>query len=164
MVAGPLPTGLPLRRRVTLLVATLSAALPLAGCAALALPALGAAAVEAGAGSAVKSGTEYTSRGTAYRTFSVPFDKVHDAVLTTLQQLEVKITEEERDRDGSATLRGEAYGRRVVLGIEPVTPRMARLRLTVSKGFGKDRATASEIITQTERALERPPAATPRTR
>jgi Protein of unknown function (DUF3568) len=159
---APFSTGIARSRRVILLVAMLIAALPLGGCAVLALPALGSAV--GGAGSAVKAGTEFTKNGTAYRTFSTSFDTTHDALLTTLKQLGIKVTEEERYRDGSATIRAQAYGRKVVLGLEPVTPRMTRLRLTVSKGLGKDRATASEIITQAERALEPPTAASPRLR
>jgi hypothetical protein len=46
------------------------------GCTGLELPALGAAAISAGAGSAVKAGTEYTMTGTAYRTFSLSLENL----------------------------------------------------------------------------------------
>lgn len=145
---------------VWLLALVLAAALATSGCAALVLPVVGAAAVSAGAGGAVKAGTEYTMGGTAYRTFTVPVDQVHDVALVTLKRLGIKVHEEERHERGAATIRGRAYDRGVELTLEPVTPSMTQIQLAVRRGLGKDRATASEIIAQMERALEpAPPAA-----
>ena len=72
-------------RRVSFSALTLGVALALCGCAALALPAL-APLLGGGASGAVKAGTEYAKNGTVYRTFSLPFDQAHDAMLETLQR------------------------------------------------------------------------------
>jgi hypothetical protein len=140
-------------RRVSLSALTLGAALALCGCAALALPAL-APVLGGGASGAVKAGTEYTKNGTVYRTFSVPFDQARDGMLETFQRLDIKVIEEKRHDKGTTTIRAAAYDRRVTLDVEPVTPSMTRIRVMVGKGWGKDRATASEIVEQAERTVE----------
>jgi hypothetical protein len=124
------------------------------GCAALPLGALGAAAVSGGASSAMKAGTDMSFGGTVSRTFSAPLEEVHDAALATLQRLGIKTTEEERTEHGHAVVHGEAYGRTVSVAIEPITPVMTRVSLAVRSGLTRDRATAHEILVQTERALE----------
>jgi hypothetical protein len=140
-------------RRVSLSALTLGVALALCGCAALALPAL-APLLGGGASGAVKAGTEYSKNGTVYRTFSLPFDRTHDAMLETLQRLDIKVIEEKRHDKGTVTIRAAAYGRRVTLGVEPVTPTMTRVHVAVGKGLGKDRSTASEIVEQADRTVE----------
>src|SRR5215510_6812342 len=145
---------------MTLLALTVGAALALNGCAALALPML-APLLGAGTSGAVKAGAEYSQNGTVYRTFSAPFDQVRDGMVTTFERLDVKLIEEKRHDNGSVTIRGVAYDRRVTMVLEPVTPRMTRVRIAVNKGWGRDAATASEIVAQAEAIVE--PEATART-
>jgi hypothetical protein len=140
-------------RRATLSVLTFGTALGLCGCAALALPALGPL-LGGGASGAVKAGTEYTKNGAVYRTFSLPLDRAHEAMLDTLQRLDIKVLEEKRHDKGSMTIRAAAYSRRVALELEPVTPSMTRVKVVVGKGLRRDSATASEIVEQAERTVE----------
>ena len=143
-------------RRVSVLALTFSASLALGGCAALALPML-APLLGGGSSGLVKAGTEYAKNGTVYRTFSAPFDHVRLAMLDTFQRLDVKVLEEDRDWDtGILTIRGAAYDRKVTLALEPVTPGMTRVQVKVGKGWGRDQATASEIVTQAELSVEPP--------
>ena len=127
-------------------------AITASGC--VALPALGAAALSSGAGSAMKAGTDYTFGGSTARTFSASLQEVHDVTLGTLQRLGVKVTEEEKTSAGLAILRGEAIERTVSVTLEPVTPAMTRVTVGVRAGLGRDRTTATELLAQTERALE----------
>ena len=130
------------------------AAFAASGC--VALPAIGAAAASGGASSVVKAGTDYTLGGATARTFSAPLNEVHDVTLGTLQRLGVKVTEEEKTPDGVAVLRGEAIDRTVRVTLEPVTSAMTRVTVGVRAGMGRDRATAAELLVQTERAHESP--------
>ena len=137
-----------------LAIGLLALALGTSGC--VALPALGAAAASGGAGGVVKAGTDYTFGGAAVQTFSAPLNEVHDIALGTLQRLGVIVTEEEKTETGVAVLRGEALKRTVSVTLEPVTPAMTRVSVAVRSGLARDQATATELLTQTARALERP--------
>jgi len=125
------------------------------GCiAAAALPALGLSAMGDVAGAGAKAGIDYSIGRTAYRTFSAPLDDVRCAVLQTFSDLEIEITEDETSDDGNAQIVAEALKLKIRVQLEPVTPALTRLRMTVRRGwFGRDRATSTELIEQTARAL-----------
>ena len=135
------------------LVMLVGVTLGLSGCAAVALIPLGASALSGGT-AAVRAGTEHTKSGTVYRTFSLPVAQLREAVSETFARMELAIIEDELDGlDRRITAR--ARGRSLVLTLEPLTRTVTRARLTVSAGhFGKDRATASEIIVQLEHTVD----------
>ena len=137
------------------LAAVLALALMTSGCvAAAALPALGLSAMGDVTGAGAKASIDYTIGGTAYRTFSAPLDDVRCALLQTLSDLEIDIIEDETPDDGSAEIVAEALKRKIRVQLEPVTPALTRLKMTVRRGwFGRDRATSTELIEQTARAL-----------
>jgi hypothetical protein len=131
----------------------------LAGCTGLELPALGAAALSAGAGSAVKAGTEYTMTGTAYRTFSLPLEDLARHVRHTLERLELPVTSAAAHGPRLA-LTAEGIGRTVRLELVPISPALTRLKLSVKQGvIRNDRSTASELIAQIEREVGEAPVA-----
>lgn len=133
--------------RGLLLLAVLTGALP--GCAAVALPAVGAAVVASGAGTVVRVGTEYTLSGAAYRTFSQPLHVVRGATLQALDAADVEIAVNEPTEHGSRIV-ARVLDRTVDVRLESLAPSLTRLRLSVRHGLiRRDRATASEIITQT---------------
>jgi hypothetical protein len=141
-----------------------AAALALSGCAAVGLTggALTVAALQAGTGAALRAGTEYTLTGAAHRTFARPLDEVVAGVRTALQHMAMPV-----HRDGAADegweLAATAHERVIEVTLTPLTPATTALKLVVKRGvFGRDRATASEIIAQTERALGPTEAALPR--
>jgi len=139
------------RHLVALVLLAAVAALP--GCAALALPALGAAAVSAGAGSVVKASTEYTLTGVAYRTFSAGIDDVRAALLESFERLQLDVQKDEVSEHGRE-LEATADRRTIDVSLERITPALTRVRLAVKQPFfRRDRATASEIIAQTEHSL-----------
>lgn len=130
------------------------ALLGLGGCTAIALPALGAAAVTAGAGSLVRAGTEYTVTGTAHRTFSVPLDTLHQVTVTTAQRLGLEVAEDEASELGRVIVL-EGVERTFHVRLAAISAAMARVSVVVKQdAFRRDRATASEFLTQLERAVD----------
>jgi uncharacterized protein DUF3568 len=134
------------------LLALLLAAAALPGCAALALPAVGGAMLSAGA-DVVKAGTEYSSNGTAYRTFAAGLDDVRGAMLDTFHDLQIEVQEDAEIEHGGR-IKASTDRRRIEVRLEEITPVVTRVRLVVGQSFfRKDRSTASAIITLTEQAL-----------
>lgn len=134
-----------------------SLALALSGCAALGLTggSVVGSAVGAGTGAAMKAGTEYRLNGVAYRTFTAPLAEVHEAIRSTLAAMSVPLERDRLTDDGRWELRGRAANRKFQIRLEPLTSTLTSMRLAVKRGwFGHDQATASEIIAQTEHALD----------
>jgi hypothetical protein len=136
---------------ITMLLVVL--ALALSGCAAIPLS-LASGAFSGGAGAAVSAGTEYASGGVVYRTFTLPLDELRLALGDTLARMEIAVVRDEVVGD-ERRIEAHAHDRVIKLRLEPVSRTVTRLRLVVSENpFKKDRATASEIVTQTERTAE----------
>jgi hypothetical protein len=139
-----------------LVLALVAAALPLAGCAAIGLTgaAMGAGAFSAGAREAVQAGREYTRTGVVYRTFTVPLAELRTMVGDTLARMEIAVLQDELDEDGDRRILAQARDREIALELQPITRTVTRLKLVVAESFfRKDRATASEIVAQTERTV-----------
>jgi uncharacterized protein DUF3568 len=137
------------------LIVVLAASVALSGC--VALPVLAPAAASAG-GDLVKAGTVRTFGGATQRTFSVPLSVLYAATRQTLDQLGFA-PPEEKSVDERVTLYAYAIDRAVRIDLMPVTGEMTQMRVFVRKdNFGKDVATASELVTQTEQTLNPPPA------
>jgi len=144
------------RPRSRLVGALALAALAAASHGCVAIPAATAlgGAFSAGAGAAVSAGKEYARGGVVYRTFTMPLPALRDAVGDALARMEIATVRDEPDGDDRVLL-AAARDREVKLRLEPVTRTVTQLRLVVGKGtFGKDRATATEIVEQTERVVE----------
>jgi len=131
-------------------VATLVIALALSGC--VAAPMLAPAAFSAG-GDLVKAGTVRLG-GATFRTFSAPIAEVYQATRTTLDGLGFAKPEEEMDEE-RVILHVKAVDRSVRIDLQPIAGSMTQMRVFVRKStLGKDLATASELVAQTEQALE----------
>lgn len=106
-------------------------------------------------GNAVRAGTEYTMTGTAYRTFTLSPEDLAMVVRQTLERMELPSVEEQ-EGEGRLTVRAEGIERSVRLTLTPISPSLTRLGVSVKQGLvRRDKATASEIITQIEQALLR---------
>ncbi len=124
------------------------------GCAAIPLASVLGPAAASGAGSVAKVGTEYRSNGTVIRTIRSPLSDVRDSAIGALKEMQIDVTDIEETEKGGRIL-ARAAGRVVDVRLEPVTPVVTRLQLVVKKGvFGRDRATASEILAATEQKLD----------
>ena len=129
------------------------AGLAASGCTGIELGALGVAALSAGAGSVVKTGTEYTLTGIAYRTFSLPLEDVSAVLRSALARMEFRV-DEAAVVNGDLVIVAGGIDCAVHLRLTAITPAVTRLRVSVRKGLiSHDRATTSEIVTQLERSV-----------
>lgn len=149
---------MPLRHVATLAFAVFS----LGGCAALGITggAVAVAAVGAGAGEVLRAGTEYSVTGTAFRTFTASVETMREATRSTLSRMAFTFEREEEMSPGRRIV-ATGIGRTIEIELEPLSPAVTRVELMVKRSFfRRDRATASEIITQIELAIVAGPEAT----
>lgn len=120
----------------------------LSGCAAMGLTLFGV-----GAGVGTGTAVAYTLDGTAYRTVSAPLPKVETAALAALDRMGIKIESKEKTEQGRV-IAASGADRQIEVELEAVSPKTTRIRTVAKQGFFfKDRATATEIILQTEKIL-----------
>jgi hypothetical protein len=133
------------------------------GCAALPVAAVGGAALQAGGGALLKTGTEYTAGGTVRRTFTIPVEDVHAAVLEVFCRADLAVDTDETAKNGAHAMESDANHRTVRVRLLPLTPSLTSMELIVKRNFlASDKATASELVTQTEQALAERPGLAPR--
>jgi hypothetical protein len=132
---------------VSILGCLLAMTTALQGCvAAVAVPALGSAAASGGAGELVRAGASSIQGGTVSRTFDAPLPSVHDAVETTLARLDFPAPDEQVHQE-HMTLRTNAIERRVRVDLQPITPTLTQVSVTVEINFWqKDPATAATLV------------------
>jgi len=108
-----------------------------------------------GVGAGVTAGTSvaYTLDGIAYRTFTVPLPQVESATRTALDRMGIKVDSTAKTEQGKA-IKATSNDRAIEIELEMVSAKTTRLRTVAKQGiFFKDRATAGEIIFQTEKVL-----------
>ena len=108
-----------------------------------------------GVGAGVTAGTSvaYTLDGVAYRTFTVPLPQVKSATRTALDRMGIKVDSTANTDQGKA-MRATSNDRDIEIELEMVSSKTTRIRTVAKQGiFFKDRATAGEIIIQTEKVL-----------
>jgi hypothetical protein len=133
-------------RKLQILFLGLFFLLPLSGCAAVGMTLFGV-----GAGVATGTSVSYTLDGIAYRTFTAPISEVEGATRTALNRMGIKIQATSKTEQGKA-IKAITNDREIEL--EMVSAKTTRIRTVAKQGiFFKDRATATEIIVQTERVL-----------
>jgi hypothetical protein len=120
------------------------------GCAAVGLTLFGV-----GAGVSAGTAVSYTLDGVAYRTFTASLPKVEKATLTALNEMGIQVEGKEKAEDGRV-IKATGAERQIEVQLEPISANTTRIRTVVKQGvFFKDRATATEIILQTERILNK---------
>jgi hypothetical protein len=108
-----------------------------------------------GVGAGVTTGTavSYTMDGIAYRTFTAPLSQVERATLTALNDMGMEIERTEKTDEGKA-IKAKGADRQIEIELQAISSKTTRIRTVAKDGiFFKDRATATEIILQTERVL-----------
>jgi len=124
------------------------ASLALHGCAAIGLSLL-----SVGAGVTTGTSVAYTLDGIAYRTFTAPLPQVEKATRTALNNMGIKI-EATSPIDTGKAIKAICNDRDIEIELEMVSLKTTRIRTVAKQGiFFKDRATATEIIIQTEKVL-----------
>lgn len=128
--------------------AALFLSLFLSGCAAIGLALLGV-----GAGVATGTAVSYTLDGIAYRTFTAPLPQLLTATLTALDRMGILVKAKEKT-DGGESIKASGTDREIEVELEAISPKSTRMRTVAKQGiFFRDRATAIEIILQTENVL-----------
>ena len=136
------------RAKYLLGIGTIFAALLLNGCAGVGLTLFGV-----GAGVTAGTSVAYTLDGIAYRTFTAPLPRVESATRTALDRMGIKVEATAKIEQGKA-IKAVSNDRDIEIELEMVSPKTTRIRTVAKQGiFFKDRATATEIIIQTEKAL-----------
>ena len=121
--------------------------LALSGCALAGLT--GAAAVSGGA-----AGVNYSFTNIAYKTISYPVADVEAALNKALKKMDIKKMERTVE-EGKISLTVVTSNLDIYIDLEKVTPTVTSIEVNAKKGtFFKDKATATEIIVQTEQNLE----------
>ena len=108
-----------------------------------------------GVGAGVSTGTavSYTLDGIAYRTFTASLSQVERATLTALNDMGMEIEGAEKTSEGKA-IKAKGVDRQIEIELQAIGSNTTRIRTVAKEGvFFKDRATAAEIIMQTERVL-----------
>jgi hypothetical protein len=137
-----------LRQGTRALVLAVAAFLGTQGCAAA-----GLALVGSGAGAAGRAGTSYTLDSVAYHTFTASMDDTRRATLAALKRMDITVDKDEVTPEGRQ-LTAQTVDRAIEIELERITARTTRIRVVAKQGwFFRDRATAGEIIAQTERSL-----------
>jgi hypothetical protein len=133
------------------------------GCAAaIAIPAIGSGAASGGASALVQAGATAVEGGTAYRTFDASLPSVHEAVERTLVRLDFPAPDEEVHQE-HITLSADAIERHVRVDLQPITPTLTQVAVTVAINFWrKDPATAATLIDLVTKTLGPAPAASSR--
>ena len=122
--------------------------LTLSGCACMGLAAVPAAV----SGSA--AGVNYTSTNNAYKTISSPVADVEAALNKALKKMDIKETKRKAG-EGKVSVTVVTTNLDIYIDLEKVTPTVTSMEVNAKKGiFFKDKATAAEIIVQTEKNLE----------
>ena|SRR5437899_2324732 len=121
----------------------------LSGCAAAGLTLFGV-----GAGVSTGTAVSYTLDGTAYRTFTASMPKVETAALAALNRMGIVVKAKDSTEQGGKLIHASGADRDIEVELEVVSPNTTRIRTVAKQGtFFRDRATATEIILQTEKVL-----------
>lgn len=99
-------------------------------------------------------GVAYTVTNVAYKTFSYPMKKVEGAAHTALKKMEIKEVKREASDDENVRIVAATKNLSIYIDLEMITPATTKISVNAKRNTVlKDKATATEIIEQTERAL-----------
>ena len=146
-MTAPITAAAPFRRGALGLLLAL-AAISTQGCAAIGLAVIGS-----GVGVGAGAGTGHALDSIVYKTFTVPIDTVAKATVVTLERMDVELVDT-NPTDAGQTMKATAGDRKIEIELDRLTSKMTRMRVGAKKnGLIRDRATATEIILQTDRTL-----------
>jgi len=118
------------------------------GCAAI-----GLAVFAVAAGTAAGAGVSHTLDGIAYKSFTVTLEGLQTATLMTLKRMDIPVSQTQ-DTEAGRKILATAADRDVEIELDKLTSRTTRLRVVAKRNWLiRDRATATEIILQTDQTL-----------
>jgi hypothetical protein len=98
-------------------------------------------------------GVSYTLSNVAYRSFSSPLDRVHDATIAALKKMGIMIDDDTSSESG-VTITAETRELNIIINLEKITSKTTQVKVDARKNFFlKDKATAAEIINQVGKIL-----------
>jgi hypothetical protein len=101
-------------------------------------------------------GVAYYYMNTAEKTCVYNFDTMTKASLSTLERMGFTVGEQSTDKDGDHKIEAEAEDLDVTITLKHITDKCTKIKVTASEDVViRDKATAFEIIYQTEIAAER---------
>ena len=119
------------------------------GCAAAGLTLFGV-----GAGVSTGTGVSYTLDSIAYKTFTAPVEDLQGATLKTLKRMDITVKENKPGESGRKIV-AMASDRTIEIELDRLTAKTSRMQVVAKRGWLlRDRATATEIIIQTEQTLD----------
>jgi hypothetical protein len=99
------------------------------------------------------TGVGHTLNGMAYRTFTAPVKDVREATKVALKRMGIKGAKIEKV-DGGERMLAEASDRKIEITLESISANATRMKsIARVDTFFMDKATATEIVLQTERVL-----------
>jgi hypothetical protein len=105
-----------------------------------------------GVGASIGAG--YTLNGIAYKTFTAPIGEVRTASIKALGRMGISVTSKDINEQGEEVIKADTTDRNIEITLEPISTQTTRIRTIARQDkFLMDRATATEIIIQTERVL-----------
>ncbi len=100
------------------------------------------------------AGVNYSITNVAYKDISHPIADVESALHKALKKMDIKETEREAE-EGEVNITAITRDLDIDIDLKKVTPTVTSIHVDAKKGiFVKDKATATEIIVQTEKNLE----------
>jgi hypothetical protein len=138
-----------MKRGFAILLALLIGSAVSAGCAAV-----GFTLLSVGAGVGASAGISFTFDSIPYKRFTASEEWLRVTTFKSPNGMDMKANEN-RPTDSGRRILAEAEDRAVEIELDRLTAKTSRMQDNVKQGwFLRDRATAAEIVVQTERALE----------
>jgi hypothetical protein len=120
------------------------AALPLAGCEAIAISALGGG---------TSAGISQALGGTVSRTFTASLPRVRAAALAALQRMHIDVRSTGKV-EGGEEINAKSISRSIDIELEEISPNATRMSVIAKSGvLLSDSATGAEILLQTDREM-----------
>jgi hypothetical protein len=97
-------------------------------------------------------GVAYYYMNVSEKTCVYDLDTMNKASVLTLKRMGFTLGEQSKDEDGDRKIKAQAEELDVTVKLKKVTPRCTKIKVTASKDLViRDKATAAEIILQTEK-------------
>ena len=98
------------------------------------------------------TGVQHTLNGITYKTFTAPLPQVRTATINGLNRMGIKVASREKTKEGEV-IKASANERQIEIELDAITASTTRMRTSARNGLFMDSATSTEIILQTEKAL-----------
>jgi hypothetical protein len=100
-------------------------------------------------------GVAYYYMNVSEKTCVYDLDTMNKASLLTLKRMGFKLGEQSQDDDGNRKIKAESENLNVIVKLKKITAKCTKIKVTARKSVVmRDKATAAEIIMQTEKTAE----------